>query len=176
MEQLEQYIINSNKIIYLDDIDYNIYNYESYDDLEIDLYFLIETLYTNCKIYKNKQERTEQEKFRRDLLNMYGKCIITGSNCFVELEAAHIVNFREGNHNTDINTIDNGLLLKSNIHKTFDEYLWTINPNTLMVEIKDNINAGEIMNYNGTKINNFLHINNNIIANLKKRYIDFNKN
>ena len=175
MEQLEQYIINSNGIIYLDDIDYNIYNYESYDDLEIDLYFLIETLYTNCKIYKNKQERTEQEKFRRDLLNTYGKCIITGSNCFVELEAAHIVNFREDNRN---NTIDNGLLLKSNIHKTFDEYLWTINPDTLMIEIKDNINAGEIMNYNGKKINinNALRINNTIINNLKKRYLDFINN
>ena len=28
------------------------------------------------KIYKNKQERIEQEQFRRDLINKYGKFII----------------------------------------------------------------------------------------------------
>ena len=173
MELLEQYIINSNKIIYLNDINYKDFNYDCYDDLELDLFFLIDTLYSDYKIYKNKQERTEQEQFRRDLINKYSRCIITGSTCKTELEAAHIVNYRDNNA-FGINTTDNGLLLKSNIHKTFDDNLWTINPITLMIEVKENIDAGEIMNYNGYKID--IIMNNNILKNLKKRYEEFNKN
>ncbi len=166
MEQLEHYIINSNGTIYLSDIDYKSFNYESYDDFELDLYFLIECLYSNYKIYKNKQERVEQEQFRRDLINKYGKCIITGSTCLTELEAAHIVEFYKNNNN---NTISNGLLLKSNIHKTFDEYLWTINPKTLMIEVKENVEVGEIKKYEGIKIN----IDVSMIDNLRKRYNNF---
>ena len=170
MEQLEQYIINSNGIIYLNEINYKYFNYDCYDDLELDLFFLIETLYDNYKVYKDRQERLEQEQFRRDLINTYGKCVITGTTCKIELEAAHIVNYRDDNHN---NTIDNGLLLKSNIHKTFDDNLWTINPITLMIEVKENENVGEIMNYNGQRVN--IKINNKILDNLKKRYNDFKK-
>ncbi len=170
MEQLETFILNSNGIIYLDEIDYSKYYYESYDDFELDLFFLIETLYSNYKIFKNKQDRVEQEQFRRNLINKYNKCIITGSTCLTELEAAHIVNFREDMTN---NTIDNGLLLKSNIHKTFDDNLWAINPKSLLIEVKENIDAGEIMNYNGTKIN--IILNDRILINLKKRYLQFNK-
>ncbi len=169
MELLEQYIINSNGSIYLEDIDYNLLNYGSYDDFELDLYFLIETLYSNYKIFKNKQERVEQEKFRRDLINKYRKCIITGSTCLTELEAAHIVNFRDGKSSDGINNIDNGLLLKSNIHKTFDDNLWTINPKTLIIEVKENVDVGEIKNYAGQKIN-ISGLNNTILNNLKKRY------
>jgi hypothetical protein len=171
MEQLEQYLINSNGIIYLNDMEYKDFNYDTYDDFEIDLFFLIETLYSDYKIFKNKQDRIEQEQFRRDLINKYRKCIITGSTCLSELEAAHIVNFREDNSN---NNIDNGLLLKSNIHKTFDDNLWCINPKSLLIEVKNNIDAGEIMNYNGCKIN--IIFNDKMLINLKKRYNDFIKN
>lgn len=168
MELLEQFIINLNGKIYLNEMNYIDYNYDNYDDFESDLYFLIETLYSDYKIYTNKQERTQQEQFRRDLINKYNKCIITGSSCLTELEAAHIVNFRDDNSN---NNIDNGLLLKSNIHKTFDDNLWCINPKSLLIEVKNNIDAGEIMNYNGTKIN--IIFNEQMITNLKRRYNDF---
>ncbi len=167
MEQLEQYIINSNEIIYLNDINYKDFNYDSYDDFELDLNFLIETLYDNCKIYNNRQERTEQEQFRRDLINKYGKCIITGTTCKTELEAAHIISFKEDNNN---NKIENGLLLKSNIHKTFDDNLWCINPNSLLIEVKENKDVGEIINYKGQKVN---IDNKKIISNLNKRYNDY---
>jgi hypothetical protein len=170
MEQLEQYIINCNEIIYLNDINYKDFNYDSYDDFELDLKFLIETLYDNYKIYNNKQERIEQEQFRRDLINKYGKCIITGTTCKTELEAAHIISFKEGSNKLGINTIDNGLLLKSNIHKTFDDNLWCINPNTLLIEVKENMDVGEIINYKGQKVN---IDNKKLIANLNKRYNDF---
>jgi hypothetical protein len=43
--------------------------------------------------------------------------------------------------------IDNGLLLNSILHKLFDNNYWSINPETLRVEIFDhNINSIEICN------------------------------
>uniref|UniRef100_A0A6C0HWY6 HNH nuclease domain-containing protein n=1 Tax=viral metagenome TaxID=1070528 RepID=A0A6C0HWY6_9ZZZZ len=170
MDKLEQYLINSNGTIYLNDIDYSIFDYDNYDDFELDLYFLINTLYSNYKIFKNKQDRVEQEQFRRNLINKYNKCVITSSACLSELEAAHIISFSEDSTN---NTIDNGLLLKSNIHKTFDDNLWAINPITFLIEVKENINAGEIMNYNNTKVN--IVFSDKMIYNLKKRYNDFQR-
>jgi len=171
MNQLEEYIKTQDNYIYLNKIDYKDFDYDSYDELELDLYFLIETLYQDYKIYNDRQERLDQETFRKDLIKHYGKCVITGSTCIRELEAAHIIPFSDDNTN---NSLYNGLLLKSNIHKTFDDYYWTINPVSLCIEIKSNINVGEIMSYNGNKIN--IIINDNILKNLKKRYEDFNKN
>jgi len=56
METLEKIIINSNNIIYIDDIDYKKIGYEDIEDLDIDLMFLIETLYKNCKVFYNKND------------------------------------------------------------------------------------------------------------------------
>ncbi len=166
MNKLEEYIKSQDNFIYLNKINHTDYNYDSYDDLELDLYFLIETLYPNYKIYNNRQERLDQETFRKDLIKHYGKCVITGSTCIRELEAAHIIPFSEDNMN---NSVYNGLLLKSNIHKTFDDYYWTINPDSLCIEIKPNINVGEIMSYNKMKVN----IDNKLIPNLIVRYNEF---
>ena len=44
------------------------------------------------------------------------KCIVTNDNCVRELTACHIIPIKE-NENYDI---DNGLLLKESIHRTFD--------------------------------------------------------
>ena len=170
MNKLEEYIKAQDNFIYLNQINYKDFDYDSYDELELDLSFLIETLYPDYKVYNNRQQRLDQESFRKDLIKHYGKCIITGSTCIRELEAAHIIPFCDDNMN---NNIYNGLLLKSNIHKTFDDYYWTINPYSLCIEIKENINAGEIIFYKGQKVN--IKINNKILDNLNKRYNDFKK-
>ena len=44
-----------------------------------------------------------------------------------QLEACHIVPFSEGSPMC----IENGLLLTRNLHSTFDDYTWSINPFTL---------------------------------------------
>tara|TARA_R100000008_G_C3553545_1_gene151862 strand:+ start:70 stop:1017 length:948 start_codon:yes stop_codon:yes gene_type:complete len=61
--------------------------------------------------------RRGQGKFRKELLKAYdGKCAITSCSTISVLEAAHIVPYN-GEHT---NHVQNGLLLRSDIHTLFD--------------------------------------------------------
>jgi len=171
MYKLQQYIKSQDEIIYKDELYKKMkdFGYDMVDELEDDLIFLLETLFTKCEIHGNKKERPAQEIFREELLKKYKKCMITTddtSTCEAQLEAAHIIPFCQDMNN---NSIDNGLLLKANIHKTFDRYYWTINPDTLMVEVKNNVDAGDIMKYRGKKIECSV----NMIKNLRERYSEY---
>ncbi|MDO9271230.1 MAG: HNH endonuclease [Methylobacter sp.] len=66
--------------------------------------------------------RRGQATFRARLLEAYdSRCAITGSNAVAVLEAAHILPYK-GEHT---HRIDNGLLLRSDIHTLFDlGYIW----------------------------------------------------
>lgn len=70
-------------------------------------------------------QRRGQGTFRAKLLEAYGgRCAITGSNATAVLEAAHILPYR-GDHT---NQVDNGLLLRADIHTLFDlGLLWVTN-------------------------------------------------
>jgi hypothetical protein len=66
------------------------------------------------------------------------------------------------------------LLLSSDLHKTFDKYCWSINPNTLKIEINKNINdCGKIKNYEDTIVN--IKLNNRLYNNLLYHYNIFSK-
>ncbi|MCY1550364.1 HNH endonuclease [compost metagenome] len=61
--------------------------------------------------------RRGQGAFRRALIDVYsGTCAITGCTAVDVLEAAHIVPYK-GEHT---NRVDNGLLLRADIHTLFD--------------------------------------------------------
>ena len=61
--------------------------------------------------------RRGQQQFRKKLLRAYsGKCAITNCNCADALEAAHILPY-DGDLT---NHVQNGLLLRSDIHTLFD--------------------------------------------------------
>jgi hypothetical protein len=62
MENLEKIIINSNNKIYVDDINYKKLGYDDYDDFEIDLFFLVDSLYPNCKLIFNKYDKKKAVK------------------------------------------------------------------------------------------------------------------
>jgi predicted restriction endonuclease len=99
---------------------------------DIQIYFLIKY---NINITEPKygfiKQRMGQEEFRQNLIQRYNsKCILTNSSIF---EACHIVPHFESN-NMDI---DNGLLLNLQHHKMFDDYIWSINPETLNIEINN---------------------------------------
>jgi len=69
--------------------------------------------------------RQGQGQFRAQLLEAYGsRCAITGCSAVEALEAAHIHPFR-GLHT---NRIDNGLLLRADVHSLFDQGLIWIGP------------------------------------------------
>lgn len=63
--------------------------------------------------------RGGQSRFRAKVLAAYsGKCAVTGCDAIPALEAAHIQPYRDGGDAT--NHIQNGLLLRADIHRLFD--------------------------------------------------------
>lgn len=72
-------------------------------------------------------KREGQSKFKTDLMIAYkGTCAITGCNTPSVLEAAHITPYK----GLETNKVQNGLLLRADIHKLWDHYLLTIEVET----------------------------------------------
>lgn len=165
MNKLEQYLDSIDKTQLTQSI-YNNYELFGYNDEELfkfHLDFMLENLY-NITLVETKRKRLKQKEFRKELLKKFKTCIVTGNDCEYELEAAHIIPITN-DENYDIN---NGLLLERNIHNTFDRYNWSINPDTLIIEINNNINVGSIRKYNNTKIN--IELNTELKQNLQIHY------
>jgi putative restriction endonuclease len=71
------------------------------------------------------RRRLGQGAFSLMVADAYGKrCTVTGERTYPVLEAAHIKAVKDGG----IHRIDNGLLLRSDIHKLFDRGYVTITP------------------------------------------------
>ncbi|NYE28533.1 hypothetical protein HDE78_001485 [Rhodanobacter sp. K2T2] len=74
------------------------------------------------QIMRAVTQRQGQPKFRAELREAYeDRCAVTGCNVVQILEAAHIIPYK-GEHT---NRVDNGLLLRSDIHTLYDlQHLW----------------------------------------------------
>jgi hypothetical protein len=146
----------------------NCWEYFGYPNKELftsDIELLIQTIYPDLQIIKESNARLSQTEFRNGLIQYYNsKCAITQNNSLEELEAAHIVELKDGGEYD----VSNGFLLEANLHKTFDRYLWTINPDTLIIEAEPNKITNTVKNYIGKKVN--LQLNPFLYTNLKKRY------
>ena len=89
--------------------------------------------------YRAIAQRRGQASFRNTLLDAFDhRCAVTGCQVEAVLEAAHIRPYM-GPHT---NVVNNGLLLRSDIHTLFDMYLLTVEPNGL-VRIAPELMAGE---------------------------------
>lgn len=97
--------------------------------------------------------RIGQGAFRLSIIDAYHKrCAITGEKTLPVLEAAHIKPFAEAGPNQ----IVNGLLLRSDMHKLFDDGYITITPD-LTIEISKKIreefnNGREYYQYHGKSL------------------------
>lgn len=81
-------------------------------------------------------QRRGQKAFRDALIDAYsGRCAITGCAVLDVLEAAHIVPYR----GPATNRVDNGLLLRADIHTLFDCGLLSVDPLKYMVVIADSL-------------------------------------
>jgi hypothetical protein len=142
--------------------DYKKFGYDSKEFLNIDLQFL-SNLY-NVILTEPSKVRLDQKEFRMELLKKYGKCIVSGNTCIDELEACHLVEVKDdGTYD-----LSNGILLEANLHKTFDKYIWCINPDSKMIEVKNGTNSS-INKYK----NKIIEIDDDIIDNLIKRHEKF---
>ncbi|QOY63692.1 HNH endonuclease [Lysobacter sp. H21R4] len=76
--------------------------------------------------------RPHQPAFREALIRAYGpQCCITGSSVVEALEAAHISAYRgeRSNH------LQNGLLLRADLHNLFDRFMFSVHPESLLVKL-----------------------------------------
>lgn len=94
--------------------------------------------------------RPGQLRFRTSLLNAYNsKCCITGFNVPVALEAAHIIAYQ----GTEFDHIQNGLLVRADIHRLLDSYLISIDPKTRSVKVANSLrNTTNYPNLDGVKL------------------------
>lgn len=80
--------------------------------------------------------RAGQAKFRKDLLRAYGsKCAVTGADVEQCLEAAHITDYS----GPKSNSVNNGILLRADLHSLFDAGLIGIDPKSNLVKIAPTI-------------------------------------
>jgi hypothetical protein len=92
------------------------------------------------KIYS----RPAQVEFSRRLRSLYRKCAVTGCTTQQSLEAAHIrvherkhVGDRTTSKNDD-NNLENGILLRADIHALFDKGSIALSQDGTQIEVKDN--------------------------------------
>jgi len=96
--------------------------------------------------------RRGQKAFRESLIKQYGRCVFTDF-CVVEaLEAAHIMpyNGEETNH------VQNGLLLRSDIHTLFDLGLISVNPDTMTIVISNSLRGSEYAYLDGKNVGDLI--------------------
>ena len=146
---------------------YENFGYENDAIFQHHLKFMLENCY-DIRIVEKKRKRLSQTEFREQLLERYnGKCVVSGNDCTIELTAAHIVPISI----EETYDIDNGLILTETLHKTFDKYLWSIEPETQKIVICKDKNVGQIKKYVGMKIN--ITMNPTLKNNITSHYNQF---
>lgn len=94
-------------------------------------------------------QRRGQPEFRTSLLAAYaGRCAVTGCSAVDVLEAAHIIPYR-GSHT---NRIDNGLLLRADIHTLFDLGRIWIDPAAMIIQMDAELLNSEYATYYGQSL------------------------
>lgn len=93
--------------------------------------------------------RRGQPGFRRRLLNSYGgRCAVTGEGPEEVLEAAHIQPYSLAG----INTTDNGLLLRADIHTLFDLGLIEVTPGNKKIRVDERLSGTAYYEHNESKL------------------------
>ena len=90
--------------------------------------------YIHLDTAENKIRR-QQYLFRKQLIDRYKKCIITGTSVSL-CDAAHIIPYCDSDNDAKYD-VNNGLLLVTDLHKMFDNGNLKINPITLKIELSD---------------------------------------
>ena len=103
--------------------------------------------------------RRNQSAFRKALLAKRPKhCAISQTSETSVLEAAHIIPYSEKFAERD--KLENGLLLRSDIHKLFDAHLIAINPETKAVEVAECIQSPDYIQFRGKIVKDDVSIEN----------------
>jgi HNH endonuclease len=113
--------------------------------------------------------RRGQAAFRNALISAYGpQCMVTGCRVLAVIEAAHIKPYRgsEDHH------VQNGLLLRADIHTLFDLNLIGIRPKTLEVAVHQTLAGSTYQSLEGQRLK-LSNGNMPAVAELTKRWEEF---
>lgn len=96
---------------------------------------------TADRVRRQSFARLGQSKFRRKVLDLYGrKCLLTQCSIESAIDAAHVVS-HDGDPFWDSER--NGIPLRRDLHGMFDDFLWSIDPSTsqivLSLELKESL-------------------------------------
>ena len=101
------------------------------------------------RVLQTVRLRRGQPTFRDALVKLYGgRCAVTGHGPLDVLEAAHI----EPHSVSGRNSVDNGLLLRSDIHTLFDAGLLWILPDSLEVRVANQLRGSPYEMLNGVQL------------------------
>jgi len=93
--------------------------------------------------------REGQAAFRQALMEAFGaKCMVTGESLASVLEAAHIRPY----HGSSSNTLENGLILRVDIHRLYDSHQLSIDPQTLEIFIAEDLKDSSYSNLSESSI------------------------
>ena len=82
--------------------------------------------------------RDGQQAFRRGSIDIHGTiCAISGACPIEVIDAAHIVNFSDNASQR----LDNGILLRADIHRLYDRRLINICPDTLSIKLDKKLSS-----------------------------------
>lgn len=123
---------------------------KGYEEEWILLYLIKHKLIESNQIDRMTEsiKRLSQSTFREKIIIRDKKCIISEESPIV-CQAAHIVPYSECKSFNP----ENGLLLNACLHILFDKYLFSINPDTLMIHILDTNTDLSINKYQNKIIN-----------------------
>lgn len=101
------------------------------------------------QVFRAIIRRQGQPAFRMALLSAYqGRCAVTNTRTVVVLEAAHIMPYR----GAQTNSVQNGLLLRADIHTLFDIGLISIEPSRRLVRVSDRLKGSDYMSFEGKSV------------------------
>ena len=91
-------------------------------------------------------QRQGQAKFRNNLLAAYkNQCAISRTSAPAVLDAAHIHPYL----GSDSNSVNNGLLLRTDLHTLFDLFLIFVSPDTLVVSLAPELRNTDYNQFHG---------------------------
>jgi hypothetical protein len=105
--------------------------------------------------YEMREKRFYQQKLRKESLEFYNnKCVISNTKRSVCLEIAHIKPVSGCENIKEKKDVENTFVLWIDLHKYFDNYSFSINPQTCLLEIKNNCEDYDFLKqYNNLKLN-----------------------